>query len=306
MRLPAGGTVAVIGAGPSGLVSARHALEAGFDVTVFEASDDLGGQWHTTAAHSGIWPGMRTNTSRTMTVFSELPPPLAHELYPRAEQVQTYLRSYADAFGVSERIRLRSPVESVVVAGDHWSVDGARFDAVVVASGRFHAPLVPTGLDGFGGELLHAYDYPGAEAFRGRRVLVYGNGVSGHEIASDLVADTAALTGVPVVSAYRKPRYVLQKVVDGVPSDWRWYTHAAAMERVTSPQEWAPRLREQIVRLSGHPSDFGAPAPDDDLLVAGHSLSQDYLAQVQRGEIACRPGIARVDGRTVTFTDGSF
>ncbi|MDQ1672691.1 MAG: hypothetical protein QOC98_1253, partial [Frankiaceae bacterium] len=31
-----------------------------------------------------------------------------------------------------------------------------------------------------------------------------------------------------------------------------------------------------------------------------------YLAQVQRGEIVCRPGIARMDGRTVTFIDGSF
>ena len=47
----------MIGAGPGGLVAAKHAIEAGFDVSVFEASDDLGGQWHTTAAHSGVWPG---------------------------------------------------------------------------------------------------------------------------------------------------------------------------------------------------------------------------------------------------------
>jgi monoamine oxidase len=49
----------VIGAGPEGLVAAKHALEAGFDVSVFEASDDRGGQWNTTATHSGTWPGMR-------------------------------------------------------------------------------------------------------------------------------------------------------------------------------------------------------------------------------------------------------
>ena len=74
-RLDAGARIAVIGAGPSGLVAAKHALEAGFDVTVFEASDDLGGQWYTSAAHSGIWPGMRTNTSRMMTAFSDYPAP---------------------------------------------------------------------------------------------------------------------------------------------------------------------------------------------------------------------------------------
>src|ERR1700712_2880562 len=105
MRLQPGARLAVIGAGPGGLVSAKHALDAGFDVTVFEASDDLGGQWQATAPHSGIWPGMRTNTSRMMTAFSDFPPPDDVELYPLAEQVLAYLRRYSDAFGVTEHIR---------------------------------------------------------------------------------------------------------------------------------------------------------------------------------------------------------
>ena len=61
MRLSDGAAVAVIGAGPAGLVAAKHALEAGFDVTVFEAQDDLGGQWNTASPISGVWPGMRTD-----------------------------------------------------------------------------------------------------------------------------------------------------------------------------------------------------------------------------------------------------
>ena len=59
----------------SGLAAAKHALEAGFGVTVFEASDALGGQWHMTAPHSGVWQGMHTNTSRAMTAFSDTPAP---------------------------------------------------------------------------------------------------------------------------------------------------------------------------------------------------------------------------------------
>ena len=39
----------IVGAGPSGLVTAKHALEAGFDVSVFEESDDVGGP----VAHPG-------------------------------------------------------------------------------------------------------------------------------------------------------------------------------------------------------------------------------------------------------------
>jgi hypothetical protein len=290
--------VAVIGAGPSGLAAAKHSLEAGFDVTVFEASDRLGGQWYTTAAHSGVWPGMRTNTSRAMTAFSDFPAPGEHPLHPAAEQIRAYLEAYADAFGVAGRIRFGTRIEDVRPG---WTVDGEPFDAVVVGSGRFRKPQIPPGLDGFRGELMHAFDYPGAEPLRDRATLVYGNGISGLEIASDLAPFA------PVVSAFRKPRYVIQKVVDGVSSDWQWYTLFGALERrALAAGEWGRRQRDRILRVAGDPAAFGAPAPDEDLLVAGVSLCQDYLAQVRDGSIACRPAIASIEGTDVTFTDGSM
>ncbi|SVC71725.1 uncharacterized protein METZ01_LOCUS324579, partial [marine metagenome] len=37
--------VAVIGAGPAGLVSARECLRQGCEVVVFEASESVGGVW---------------------------------------------------------------------------------------------------------------------------------------------------------------------------------------------------------------------------------------------------------------------
>lgn len=42
--------------------------------------------------------------------------------------------------------------------------------------------------------------HPGAESFADRRTLVYGNGISGLEVASDLAFSA------PVVSAFRKPQ----------------------------------------------------------------------------------------------------
>jgi len=297
MRLSDGARIAIVGAGPAGLVAAKHALEAGFSVRVFEAQDDLGGQWYTRSPCSGIWPGMRTNTSRWMTAFSDFAVPSDHELHPLAEQIHAYLRAYADAFGVTPHIEFGRRIRAVRPG---WIVDGERFDAVVVASGRFHAPRVPGGLAGFNGEVLHAYDYPGAGRFRDGCSLVYGNGVSGHEIASDIAEVTT------VVSAYRKPRYVLQKVSGGVSSDWQWYTQVGALRRRMLPaEEFARALRDRVVRVAGNPVDFGAPAPDDDILRAGHSLCQNYLAQVRDGSIVCRPAIESVSGRTVTFTDGS-
>jgi dimethylaniline monooxygenase (N-oxide forming) len=297
VRLRPGARVAVVGAGPSGLSAAKHALQAGFDVTVFEVSDDLGGQWHTTAAHSGVWPGMRTNTSRAMTAFSDFAGPAEYPLHPAAEQIHAYLRAYAEHFGVTDRIRLHSRVCRVSPA---WAVDGERFEGVIVASGRFRKPRLPGGLDAFRGDVIHAFDYPGAGPYRNRRRLVYGNGISGLEIASDLAAVS------PVVSAFRKPRYVIQKVVDGVSSDWQWYTAFGALERrLLSREEWSRTVRDRVLRVAGSPGAFGAPEPHGDILTAGLSLCQDYLAQVADGSILCRPAIAAIDDRTVTFIDGS-
>lgn len=42
---PSGLNVITIGAGPSGLVSAKYAIEQGFNVTVYEQGEELGGQW---------------------------------------------------------------------------------------------------------------------------------------------------------------------------------------------------------------------------------------------------------------------
>jgi dimethylaniline monooxygenase (N-oxide forming) len=297
MRLADGARIAVIGAGPSGIAAAKYALEAGFEPVVFEAGDRIGGQWDTAAQHSGVWPGMRTNTSRELTAFSDFPPPREFPLHPAAEQVRDYLESYATAFRVIDHIRFDARVRDVQPG---WRVDGEPFAAVIVASGRFQAPLIPPAVRTFTGELFHTYDYPGAEPFAGRAVLVYGNGISGVEIASDLGAHAS------VISAFRKPRYVIQKVVDGVSSDWQWYTMFGALERrVLSSDEWAQRQRARVVRIAGHPTDFGAPSPDADLRVAGLSLCQGYLRQIRDGDIDCRPGISAVDGRSVTFVDGT-
>ncbi len=147
---------------------------------------------------------------------------------------------------------------------------------------------------------MHAFDYPGPDPFRGRRVLVYGNGISGLEIASDLAPTTE------VVSAYRKPRYVLQKRVDDTPSDWQWYTRLGALQRrFLARDRVGTLLRGHVLEVAGNPRDYGAPEPDRDIFVAGNSLCQDYLSQVAAGQITSRPAIASVDGQTVTFTDGT-
>jgi dimethylaniline monooxygenase (N-oxide forming) len=316
MNLPSAigpGPVAVIGAGPSGLTAAKHLIERGLEPVVLERADDLGGQWNPGAPHSAVWPGMRTNTSRTTTAFSDFPLGPGVATFPRAEQVHAYLREYAEHFGVRERIRTGARVSAVERDSDGWTVRwnddvterAERFAGVVIASGRFGTarwPQIP-GLDRLRteGRVLHSCDYRGRDEFRRRRVLVYGNSISGVEIASDLAADGS----IEVISACRHPRYILQKVVRGIPTDWRWFNRFfGLLGAALAPERVAAGIREGVLAEAGDPATYGALAVEG-TAPPKLSMSQEYLAYVAEGRIDARGAVDAIEGRTVSFADGT-
>jgi dimethylaniline monooxygenase (N-oxide forming) len=302
------GTVAVIGAGPGGLVAARWLLAQGFEPTIFEQGPMLGGQWTGLNDRSGVWPTMSTNTSRIMTAFSDL----EHEsdlVFPSNREILDYLRRYADMFGLTPRIRFGSRVELLSRDGIGWRIGHAgideSFERVVVASGRFHAPAIPSvpGLDTFAGSAgaISTYQYRGPAPYRGKRVLVAGGAISALEIATDL----AQLGAAHVVVTQRRQRYVLPKFAGGVPSDHRIFTRYGTLASETLPDAVIDRqLKEIVVEAGGSPEQYGAPAPDPSLFAAGVTLSQQYLPLVAEGRIAVRPWMTCVADATVTFADG--
>ncbi|MDT5364179.1 MAG: hypothetical protein QOC69_5941 [Mycobacterium sp.] len=302
------GSVAVIGAGPGGLIAARWLLSRGFEPTIFEQGPMLGGQWTGLDGHSGVWPTMRTNTSRVMTAFSDL----AHDsdlVYQSNQDILDYLHRYAEAFGIDSRIRLDTRVELLTRDGAGWLVAHSgrsmRFDRVVVASGRFHAPAIPEvpGLDTFAGSagVISSYHYREPSAYLGKRVLVAGCAVSALEIAVEL----AHLGAARVVVTQRRQRYVLPKFAAGVPSDHRIFTRYGALASERLPATEIDRqLKEIVVEAGGSPQQYGAPAPDASLFAAGVTLNQQYLPLVAEGRITVRPWIESVADSTVTFIDG--
>jgi dimethylaniline monooxygenase (N-oxide forming) len=300
--------VAVIGAGPGGLVTAKWLLSQGFAPVVFERSPVLGGQWAGLDGCSGVWPDMHANTSRVLTAFSDLAP-TTEAVFPSRSDVLGYLGRYADAFDVTPRIRFGTPVSLVSRAAPGWRVhhhDGdEHFDRVVLATGRFQRPTRPAvqGLDSFTGTLGvgSTFDYRGPDRFVGRRILVAGGAISALEIASEL----ARLGATRVVVTQRRQRYVLPKFAAGVPSDHRIFTRYGALASAQLPSTEVDRqLREIVVEAGGSPEQYGAPAPDPSLFAAGVTLSQDYLPLVAQGRIAVRPWMRSVAGARVTFTDG--
>jgi dimethylaniline monooxygenase (N-oxide forming) len=303
------GSVAVIGAGPGGLAAGRWLLVQGFEPTIFEQGPMLGGQWNGLPGLSGVWPTMHTNTSRVLTVFSDLD----HEtdlVYPSGRDILAYLHRYADTFGLTSRIRFDTRVEALFRDDTGWLLGHDRatehFDKVVVASGRFQSPGVPTvrGLDTFDGSagVITTYQYRTPAPYTGKRVLVAGGAISALEIASEL----AELGAARVVVTQRRQRYVLPKFAAGVPSDHRIFTRYGTIADECLPAAEVDRqLKELVVEAGGSPEQYGAPAPDPSLFAAGVTLSQSYLPLVAEGRISVRPWMHSVAGTSVTFADGA-
>jgi dimethylaniline monooxygenase (N-oxide forming) len=303
--------VAVIGAGPGGLVAARFLLSEGLEPTLFEQGKRIGGQWSGEPQLSAVWPSMRTNTSRIMTAFSDLPHEPGTPTYPSNQCMAAYLERYAKTFDLIRRIRLNTPVLEVRRAPDGgWMVKTAageeRFEQVIVASGRYNKPIIPDvpGLQSFTGSggVHHAFAYKHPEHFRGLRVLVAGCSISSLEIASDLATSGAERVAV----TNRRQRYVLPKLIAGVPTDHLAFTRFAALAGESFPMEaTAAAMKDFVLGAAGNPEQFGANAPAENIFEAGITQSQFFLPLVAEGRIVVKPWIESVDGQTVHFSDGS-
>ncbi|MGE0006247.1 MAG: flavin-containing monooxygenase [Parvibaculaceae bacterium] len=308
--------VAIVGAGPAGLVGARFLAAQGFEPVLFEKARRVGGQWDHTAAMSGVWSSMSANTSRIVTRFSDLDYPDDAAAFPHNRHVHAYLETYAAWFGLLRATRFATTVQEIGRAsnggyrltatdasGDETVED---FPRVVIASGRYNLPAMPDirGLSSFAGPagVSHAFDYDGAGRFHDARVLVAGGSNSALEIACELARAGAA--GVAV--AMRRQRYVVPKLVAGVPVDNVGLARFGALAAETFPPEaTAAALKAFILEATGDPAVYGAPRPARSLLEAKVALSQDYVPLLAEGRLTARPWITRVHGRSVWFDDGT-
>jgi cation diffusion facilitator CzcD-associated flavoprotein CzcO len=200
---------------------------------------------------------MHTNISRVLTALSDLEP-RSRDVFPSGAEVLDYLQRYAQTFGLMPRIRFDPPVDHVGRDGDGWLLrhgfDESRFDRVIVASGRFHAPAIPPvpGLDTFTGVAgtSSTYHYRGSKSLQGKRILVAGCAVSALEVATELAQQGAAR----VVVTQRRQRYVLPKFAAGVPSDHRIFTRYGVLAAEALPAAEIDRqLREIVVEARLRP-----------------------------------------------------
>lgn len=301
----------IIGAGPSGLIAARAFKRYGIDVDIVERHTGLGGLWDIDNPGSPMYETCSMISSRVAGGFVGFPMSDELAMYPKWHELYRYIRDFAREFRLDElcefgvAVERAEPVETE--EGVFWRVrlsngETRDYRGVYSAIGTQWLPQLPEieGLDGFTGRAIHAREYRSPEEFRGRRVLVVGAGNSGVDIASDAAfhADAAFLST-------RRPYYFFPKQIFGVALpdllDGR-----AQIE----PRPWMEGLRPEdfmdvILSTVGDLSALGLPKPEGPIGETHPIVSNTILHALSHGLLKRHPDIARIDGGTVHFADGS-
>jgi putative flavoprotein involved in K+ transport len=182
--------VAIVGAGQAGLAASWHLTRAGLAHVVFEAAT-VGHEWT-----DSRWDNF---TLVTPNWHCRLPGyaydgPEPHGFMTR-DQVVEWLAGYAPTFGppVRERTRVTALTERAG-GGFTLTADGPggpldwQADAVIVATGGYHVPVVPAWASAIDPAVtqLDSARYKNAAQLPPGAVLVVGTGQSGTQIAEDL------------------------------------------------------------------------------------------------------------------------
>jgi dimethylaniline monooxygenase (N-oxide forming) len=317
--------VAVIGAGMSGLVTARALQDEGIEPVVFEQTTNIGGLWnYRDDAPDGGGPAyrsLRTNTSRQVMAFSDFPMDAHLPDFPARADVLAYLHTYTHNHRLLDRVRLGVRVERATPVGDgRWDIvvrtavsgmgydaSGSgmeRFDGLVICTGREGAPAIPTypGMETFTGTLTHSAAYTSPESYAGRDVVVVGAGSS----AADIAVEVASVARRVLLSTSRGAWYV-PRVIGGRPYDHQ-------LTRLSAHVPYGLRMRAfraLVLREYAHLGvrshalrDHGLPEPPFDIWRARIVASTELVPAIASGRIGVRPQIVQLDGGEALFADG--
>ncbi|WP_223833970.1 flavin-containing monooxygenase [Spirosoma profusum] len=214
--------VGIIGAGVSGLVTAKTMREHGFEVVLFEKEAELGGVW----ISNRRYPNVTTQNTRDTYTFSDFPMPKHFPEWPTGEQVQQYLMSYAREFMIlpyiqfSTKVELAEPIEDgkrgwLLHISQNGNLTNVTVDFLVVCNGVFSEPNMPQiqGRDVFKGQVLHSTQFrqEHLDAAKTQKVAVVGFAKSAHDILSQV----SNVSEKPVC-IYREAKWKMPRIFLGL------------------------------------------------------------------------------------------
>ncbi|WNJ16858.1 NAD(P)-binding domain-containing protein [Pontibacter sp. G13] len=290
---------AIIGAGPSGLGTARCFKEYGIPFDMFEAHNDVGGLWNIENPSSTVYETAHLISSKRMTEFEHFPMKDEVPDFPRHHDLCAYFKDYATAFGLYEHTHFNTRIRKVEPLEDKWQIilengDAHIYKGVVIANGCLSHPNVPTFDGHFNGEIMHSCDYKHPEIFEGKRVLIVGAGNSGCDIAVDAVHRASKVS-----MSVRRGYHFVPKYVFGKPAD----TMGGAFKM-------PPKIKQKVDKFLlkffiPDPQKLGFPEPDHKLYESHPVVNNLVLHHLGHGDMDIKRDIDRLDGDGVCFKDGT-
>ncbi|MBI1250314.1 MAG: NAD(P)-binding protein [Alphaproteobacteria bacterium] len=297
----------IIGAGCSGFTMAKRLKDHDLPYDCFEMSDAIGGNWYYQNPNgaSSCYQSLHIDTSKWRLAFEDFPVPADWPDFPHHSQLLQYFNDYVDHFGLRDTITFNTAVTDCVRKDDgRWRVflsngEVREYDAIAVANGHHWDARLPRYPGAFDGYQVHSHYYRNPfdpYDFRDKAVMVVGAGNSAMDISSELSQRPLAKR---LFISMRRGVWVLPKYLNGKVAD-------KAVLPAWMPTTMGRALaRSKIKKSIGRMEDYGLPKPDHEPLDGHPSVSGEFLTRVGCGDITPKPGIERLDGDGVIFTDGT-
>ncbi len=238
------GDVLIVGAGLSGIGSARHLQRSCPDLgfALLESRSTLGGTWDLFR-----YPGIRSD-SDMYTLGYSFKPWLARKSLADGPSILRYLEETAAETGVDKHIRYNHKVLSAAWSSQSatWTVsvkcggEGAGAEEVLKFTCRFllmcagyydyeegYTPQFE-GRDNFEGPVIHAQHWPEDLDYRDKKVIVIGSGATAVTLVPELAKKTAH-----TIMLQRSPTYIAS-----IPEEDSWSTGLQGL----LPASWIYRI----------------------------------------------------------------
>jgi cation diffusion facilitator CzcD-associated flavoprotein CzcO len=181
-------SVAIIGAGMSGLCMAAKLQDAGVDTfTIFEQADEVGGTWR-----DNTYPGLSCDVPSRFYSYSFRPNPSWSRFMSPGPEIHSYFRQVATERGIRPHIRFGTEVRSARYRDGQWWVgtDAGEevFDVLITATGVLRVPRYPDipGIDTFSGPSFHSARWDHSVSLPDKRIGLIGTGSTGVQISAEL------------------------------------------------------------------------------------------------------------------------
>ena len=211
--------VCIIGAGISGIASAKEFIKKGYQVTIIEKNPSIGGVWLTKS-----YKKCQVQNSKVNYKFSDVDYNKSVQSFPNTTEVLSYLEKVCKQYDIISKIRFNEEVKDANfdITNRKWDIitNNSRYicDYMVVASG-FYTRHKQLPVSNPNMKILYSSDFSpikGSEAvnpliFKGKDVVVIGNGPTGCDLAT-----TAFKSGAKSVKIlYRSNKWLLRRYLWG-------------------------------------------------------------------------------------------